>query len=363
MQLASLLDASTLALGMVIFNFFFFLSLEPHWITDFAVLNHHADGSFNFSIFLNQGNGYFNTDESASYVLPAMPGASAKIASGDLTGDGASDIVVYMGNFTTAYIYVFPLITGTSTFNPTPSASFSLPSRPQKDSAPYDLFVEDVNGDFVLDIVGVYFDGFSVLLNLGGLSFSNSPYTYTGIRTFAIADVNNDAKADLVFQNLESINYQIVTILNNGTGGFNVAAPVKSSVPTACQLQLDIPPGIGLIDSDTIVDVIFVCGSTGDVYFGPGQNNGAFGGIFTLLTSYGSTGGSLSAIIVKDLTADGKADVVIGTTLAGLYAWVGFRNSSLSNEYINQGIGTRAILFANIDNPGPQADLEQVSNP
>jgi hypothetical protein len=187
---------------------------------DVVTLN--GDGTI--SVLLGQGDGTFLAAPSlASGAFRPAQGFFGSIALADLNGDGKLDVVATDSVNNVVDIF---LGNGDGTFAPEMSVATAR--------GPTGIAVGDINGDGIPDIVTAdYFnDQVSVLLGNGDGTFqADRPFTPptsepAGVNGgqqeplgIAIADVNNDGKADLIINGLGST----LVLTGDGTGNFQLA--------------------------------------------------------------------------------------------------------------------------------------------
>ncbi len=141
-------------------------------------------------IYLNKGNGTFASAIGGNTIA----GAGYGIASGDVTGDGKTDIVVANRSPSTMSVFVG---IGNGTF--VNKVDYATGTNPQS------IKIGDVNGDGKADVVTANNGGtsMSVLLNKGNGTFQNNADMTAGStpRSIAMGDLNNDGMGDLVVAN------------------------------------------------------------------------------------------------------------------------------------------------------------------
>jgi hypothetical protein len=130
--------------------------------------------------------------------------------------------------------------------------------------------VGDFNGDGKPDLAFCNQSQIAVLLGNGDGTFQ-SPSYYTvdpmglGLFTFAIGDINSDAKQDLIASTFPlSANFQFVAFLGNGDGTFQAEQTIVSSSSTPAG---EIGVTVGDFNADGLLDVIFVDGDRGMYVF------------------------------------------------------------------------------------------------
>ena len=275
------------------------------------------DGDGNADIYVGLGNGgTFTGDSSApnmSYALmghgddtfsgaPAITGNYTGNNLGDVNGDGLPDLITLAPGATNSPGSTFTVQLGTATGQFNPTSTITAPA--------------------------------SFTLNGQTITGANT----AGVSTFAVADINGDGKADLVFADnglnntagaLNPLPVYFVA-LSNGDGTF--AAPVAYAFPA-------IAPGGSGFDNNLIVSSLFVGNFTGsghsDLIFSftdtiggtgvtnpyvggfaviPGNGDGTFKAAIITNTYSSPTAANFAPIptIVNatDINGDGKTDVL-----------------------------------------------------
>ncbi|MGH7597950.1 MAG: FG-GAP repeat domain-containing protein [bacterium] len=181
---------------------------------DLATSNH---GHHSVSVLLGNGKGHFTPAAGSPFTVGRGP---YPLAAADLNQDGKLDLITpnVASNNVTAL-----LGDGNARFAAAAGSPYPVLNRP------YNVAIGEINGDAKLDLVITHDDinNMTILWGEGNGSFQrapNSPYNL-GRRGYKviIAEVNNDAKKDLVVGHpLSSRN--VTVLLNDGSGGF-AAAP------------------------------------------------------------------------------------------------------------------------------------------
>ncbi|MCH8837866.1 MAG: VCBS repeat-containing protein [Candidatus Marinimicrobia bacterium] len=309
---------------------------------------------FQFSVHSLFGEANFLSD--STYAVGPTP---AVAATGDLDGDGLSDLVVVVSG--TGVIQVLE--------NAAPSG-FVLRAPLVVGIGLENALLGDVHNDGLMDILSINNSNNSVVVwkNLGGFSFTPNDTILTGIGPGggALGDLNNDGYLDLVTADEGARSISI--FLNSGTGSFGSSDTILliSGVPSSIRMRdlnrdghLDLVISVATV-SNNVVRFL----NQGGGLFGPaaiytagsnpvdlvvldfnsdgwpdlataneGSNN------ISLLTNDGAgdfsgTVGDIAvvatpnALLGSDLNADGYPDLVVVAANNSLYT------------YLNDGLGT-----------------------
>lgn len=198
----------------------------------------------------------------------------------------------------------------------------------------------DVNGDAKLDLVyrtapSPAAPVIEVALGNGDGSFGTAqaiPGLPSGtgfLGTFSIADVNHDGKPDLIVAvdgplTTFPFNSFLAVYLGNGDGSFQ--SPLLSAGPTSTSQPVGLSGqmGIGDFDGDGMVDLVVSDGGNHTMSFFKGDNQGHFS-----LRNTNMDFNTPGTFYAADLNSDGRLDLV---GLCGPCAWV--------SVYIGNGDGT-----------------------
>lgn len=158
-------------------------------------------------LFRNLGGGFEEvTDSVVRSVLH-----STAIATGDINGDGWTDIVLRRKVDTTLRMVTYRNDAGTFTDISDTTA--------YKKRVAEEIDLADVNGDGLPDLLIVELKRFTVWLNVGG-TFPKAHFTFTlqQGRDLAVGDVNLDGKPDIYIVQGPNSSNEDVMLLNNGNG-------------------------------------------------------------------------------------------------------------------------------------------------
>ena len=330
--------------------------------------NNCSNGSV--SILLGNGDGTFQP--AVSYNAGGQ--SALAVALGDVNGDGKVDVVVAStcdsnGDCSHGTVAVL-LGNGDGTLQ-------TAVTYASDGEYPQYAAVADVNGDGKPDLLVANScasasdctnGSVSVLLGNGdgtfqsALSFSSSG---DAAQSIAVADVNNDGKADLLVANVcassgDCTNGSVSVLLGNGDGTFQSALSYSSGGQSAVSIA------VADINADGRVDAIVanMCSSNGDCSSGVVSTLlGNGDGTFQPALSYNSGGTSAVSVAVADINGDQKADVLVansndrnGDSLDGSVASVLLGNGDGTLQpavsYASGGFGASSVTVTDIDGDG-----------
>lgn len=253
---------------------------------DIVLANYDNNGSAGLEVLLNNGDGTFAPE----VTYATGPGPSG-VALDDFNHDGKLDAVV-----TNQFTNTISILLGNG------NGTFGAYTEYTTAAGPAAVEIADVNGDGENDIVvgGNHSNAISVLLGNGSGTFpTHAEYTAFssggGPFDLVVQDLNGDFRPDIVTGNQQGGSNEISVLLNNGDGSY--AAPMQISVPNPGEIA------IAKINSDGIFDLVVGAGTEGvDVMLGNGD--GTFGAITTYAPPWAG------AVEVADLNGDGLQDVV-----------------------------------------------------
>jgi hypothetical protein len=284
------------------------------------------------------GNGAaFDASSFAPRLDIPMPNGPTRIAVADLDGDGKPDLII--GSI---YAHQITILQNISTSGSLDTNSFAAPvTFPFVNTAesPYWLLAGDVDGDGKIDLIAPDEAGNQVLIyrniSVGGLLTSNSfaaPVAFNvgmSPRNIALRDLDGDGRPDLASANIGD---QTVSILKNiGAAGVidtNTFAP-QFVLPTGSQphdltfgdLDGDGKPDLAVNNySSPFVSLFRNVSVTGVL-----DTNSFEGRVDLPAPLY------CNSVVMGDMDADGKLDLLIGTAIGNNEVSV-FRNVSTSGS-------------------------------
>jgi hypothetical protein len=344
-------------------------------IQDLAVANFNSNG---VSVLLGNGNGTFQPPRSSATGTEPV-----SLAVGNFFGDGKVDIV------TANYSGTLSLLRGNGDGTFQSAVNFALPresppgytgSTPLRQS-PLSVAVGDLNHDGKLDLVVVgqtsfggdayaaptFSDYVNVLVGHGDGTFTPASVTlFSGTNMasegLALADLNGDGNLDVA----DLTSGGVSVMLGNGDGA--LAAPTTFATPDQVAPDPLINPGqlaVGDLNGDGKLDLVAASCTAGSVSVLMGYGDGTF----QPYAEYGLPGLSPTnyqgieslplpqhpeAIVVGDLTGDGKLDLAVTTSSPyTAYSGSGYYGKYYTNE-INNNVN---ILVGNGDGTLTDAEI------
>ncbi|NIS61433.1 MAG: hypothetical protein GTO13_12260 [Proteobacteria bacterium] len=261
--------------------------------SDLAVAN---ASTLNVTVLLNELDEPSGVFSEASGSPVGVDGIPSSITSGDLDGDGDLDLAV--ANASTLDVTVL-LNNGAGTFSGVSGSPFSVDGEPSSITSG-DL---DGDGDLDLAVANASTLDVTVLLNNGSASFSGasgSPFNVDGIpSSITLGDLDGDGDLDLAVANASTLDVTI--LLNDGSSDFVSALGSPFNVAGE-------PSSItsGDLDGDGDLDLAAANASTLDVtvLLNDGSADFVAGGSFNVA-------GEPSSITSADLDGDGNLDLAV----------------------------------------------------
>ncbi|MFZ0958743.1 MAG: Ig-like domain repeat protein [Candidatus Sulfotelmatobacter sp.] len=308
-----------------------------------GVLLGNGDGTFQPAVSYSSGGGY-----------------AVSVAVADVNGDGKPDLVVasqcVLNSQSCANGSLGVLLgNGDGTFQP--AVAYAL--NGSGGALPESVSTADVNGDGKPDLaVVLYGSQVNVLLGNGDGTFQPAVTWGLGCcntSSLAVADVNGDGKPDLLLvfafcNGCQSVSGQVGVMLGNGDGTFQPLVLYDSGG--------DYPLSIAVADvnDDGKADLVVANSCSNDsngFCSGPGSVSVLFGngdGTFQVATIYSSPAVSYFSVAVADANGDGKPDLLaVGCASTGGTGpvYCGASTDGSLAVLINNGDGTfqPAVLF------------------
>jgi hypothetical protein len=251
------------------------------------------------------------TNQSIGLSSPVPYGVGhqpTSVVTGDLNGDGITDLIVANENDNNISVL---LGNGDGTFQK--EATFATGHTPES------IAVGDFNGDSIQDIAvaNTNANSISILLGNGDGSFQPQRTLAAGVGPVSIAsaDLNNDGKIDLVVANVTEADVSI--LLGNGDGSFQAA--ISSSTGLSPQSV-----AAGDLNSDGIIDLVIANNYDDTISVLLGKGDGTFQSQTKLATGVGPF-----SLTMADLNDDGVLDIAVAN-----------RNGNSISILIGNGNGT-----------------------
>ena len=236
----------------------------------------------------------------------SVPQTTSAIVSGDFNRDGKPDLAVLNGQGASPEVTIF--LATTAGHYSTTGTSYPLHNFPS------DIRTADINNDGNLDLI-VSFNSMpviSILYGNGDGTFRAGPdiaTTYNvGLEGFDLGDFNNDGNIDLAFIECDGGNVcDMRAMLGNGKGGFTQSYKIQMTGAARSILARDMT-------GDGKLDLILI--RTSDVLLFGGDGTGRFTS-FTKFTPPGHCTNvntcvdKLDSLVVADFNNDGRLDFAV----------------------------------------------------
>ncbi len=253
-------------------------------------------GSKNITILLNNAAGVFTAG--ATIALDALP---SRFATGDFDVDGNTDLAVLL--FSTAdanpSLGMVDVLYGNGIGGFPEALRYGIGTTTQ------DIEAADLNNDSRIDLIAADSgrDAATIAYGMAGGEFASDVRLAAGLQPREVVAVDLDKDNDLDLVAITQLDTSVVTLVNNGSGGFTLGNKVAL---TGAPRSLTV----GLVNSDTIPDVAVtqITGADGvRVLFGKGD-----GTLLTTGATVALTGRDPRSVAIGDVNKDGKADLVTG---------------------------------------------------
>jgi hypothetical protein len=271
---------------------------------DIAIARSDGSGNGGINLVLGKGSGEFASPRMVEDSI-AQGAATRNLALADFTGDGKLDLLSLGTN-----IPLLQVGLGNGTF-----ITSGLTARPAGGNYP-GITTGDINGDGKLDFV--YRQGGlgavpAVGINIGGAAFgmtsfrtaANGPSGSGCCHTQVLGDFNGDGKLDLALRDRNGIEIFLYPFPTNpaidSTPFFTITS-AQAGDGTAVEFFA------GDLDGDGKIDLLNHSSNApaDNLEFRKGNGNGTFGSA----VSVGSGYGPVVNMILRDLDADGKLDLL-----------------------------------------------------
>jgi hypothetical protein len=297
------------------------------------------------NLFTGSGQGWFQPQK--NYTVPMN---ASVVATGDLNGDGQTDIVAL-----NTYGNNPPGLPDTGVLQGRANGTFAAGKSYVLGLSGVDLYLRDVNNDGKLDMI----TDAGVALGNGDGTFGAViafPYGYeTGCaicQNMAVGDFNNDGRLDVLFsQN------GVHVMLGDGTGHF----AIKTSYSPQCAEFCGAPIlAVGDLNGDGKLD--FVAGIAAGqgsgiaVYLGNGDGTFQAGEADAIAPSASASYGvQIESVTIHDMNGDGVPDLIVATT-NGLAVFLGKGGGHFTAPLVFAApagsFGTSAFAIADYDSNG-----------
>ena len=222
------------------------------------------------------------------------------VFAGDLDGDGKADMVTTNNSDNSVSVFLNTSVVGT--------VSFAAKTDFATGSAPYSVYLADIDGDGKQDIIVTNRSSNTISLlkntsSAGSISFTAKADFVTGIAPIGLSvnDLDGDGKADIAVANSNS-----VSILRNTSTVGNFSFDTKVDFPTGTGTMFVV---LGDLDGDSRPDMAVTNGGANTVSVF--KNTGTSGNITFAAKSDYPMISYPTGIAMSDLDGDGKKDLAV----------------------------------------------------
>lgn len=288
-----------------------------------------------FVVQIGNGDGTFGAAVSYSGFF------SSRIKLSDVNNDGNLDII---GTGNGSGVVAVALGRGDGTFATENTFSAGLGAI---NLANFE--VVDANGDGIEDIINFSStaNGYSIMLgNSDGTFRLGTSFTLSNIdgnSSFAMADMNNDGRMDIVYSTTDVMG-SVVTLFGNGNGTFGSATTLLIGSGRATGITL------GDLNRDGNIDITTQSTSGNATRVLLGNGNGTFASTMSYNTNVAYTSSTLA-----DINSDGILDLFIANYTTGeIQTLIGNGDGSFQSvkSYSSGATNVFAGIAADIDNDG-----------
>ena len=221
---------------------------------DLAFACFHQTSSTSSAVFLNQGNGLFNSQPDISFTDKEY----YHVGVGDLNNDGIDD-VLFSGSVASEIYYGGP-------DGPDTTVDLNWPST----SYIYDLLVDDLDGDGYDDFIIAYNAGDNKLrVYMGSADGADFGADYrlaigdTAPFSVCAGDLDNDGYKDIVVMDVDGASRYLYVLPGTSTG-WDDANPIKIATGTSYVYATEVAD----VNADGIGDLIAGMGDRMHIYYG-----------------------------------------------------------------------------------------------
>jgi hypothetical protein len=211
-------------------------------------------------------------------------------------------------------------------------------------SGPTALVLADLNGDGRLDAVTSNNLNANVSVFFGASSTTapfapSASYTTVGFPDSVVAiDLNGDSKLDLAVGS--AVNAGITILLNNGSGGFSPGAPIATAGTVYGMASADV-------NGDGVADLTAAEFTPGGIEVFVNHGNATFAAPVGPTTT-----GQYSGIAVADLDGDHRMDLVASSRVGGASVFIASGALTWGSP-VSYGVGsTQSILLTDLNADG-----------